>query len=757
MAGLTRRHILVGGAAAAGLVVAWQLIPRSHSDPLAIGKDERGFGAYLKIAKDGSVIVAVPQCEMGQGVTTIIPQIIAQELDADWRSVAVEAAPVSPIYANHVLAREWAGILWPDEIDDVFADDNLIAARYSDDARFMLTAGSTALANYEQPAREAGAAARALLCQAAAARWNIPWEACQTENGFVVHEDKRLRFAELLEEAKSFDVPGPVPVRGGIEGDSAPINASAQLPFPRLDLPGKVDGSINFAGDIRLPDMVYASVRQGPVGNSRLKSINRREADTVTGLLEIVEHERWVATVASNWWAANQALSKLNAVFETRGGLGADSGIENALNAAFDSDDGKRLHVSGDIGPAFARGTSHSARYSIAPAPHATLETSAATARYIDGQLELWLATQSPEMARQSVAGALGLKAADVILYPMMAGGSFDRRLENEIAVQAALLARYMARPVQLVWSRGEEMIHDPVRPPVRAKMAAVTDSAGRINAMSVKIAAPATAQEFAGRLFGHQKPHEALRTASGKYDYAAVSGAVPPYNITNFALDHYPANVGIPTGRYRANADGYSCFFTESFIDELARRAGREPLSYRMQMLSGQARLARCLSGVAVLAGWDGGLDNSGQGIACHSMKVAGRTAHIAIVAAARQGARGIEVERLTAMVDIGRVINRDIALQQIEGGMIFGLASAMGCATGYQGGLTTARRLRDLNLPVLSTTPDIQVELVDSSEDPIDPGEIGVPATAPAIANALFSASGVRLRSLPLIPDGL
>ncbi len=756
---VTRRHFLIGGVAAAGLVVAWQILPRDYPNPLFAAPGESLFGAYLKIATDGSVTVAVPQCEMGQGVTTIIPQIVAEELGADWRSVAVELVPVSPIYANHVLARQWADLLWPESIAGMFGEDTLLADHLSDSAKFMLTADSTTLPNYEQPAREAGAAARSLLCQAAAARWNVAWEECETRGGFVVHAEKRLRFAELLEEAKTFDVPDPVPVRGTFINDRAIID-DALPPYPRLDLPGKVDGSLNFAGDIRLPDMVYAAIRQGPLGDSTLKSVRRSAAKNVTGLLEIVRHERWVAAVATNWWAANTALSNLKATFETRGRMADSKYVETAMDAALSGEEGtggKRLYARGDIDPVFAAGKGFAATYTVAPSPHATIETSTATARFVAGQLELWLATQSPELARQSAARVLAISAANVVLYPVMAGGSFDRRLENEVAVQAALLARHMGRPVQLVWSRGEEMIHDPVRPPVRARLAAVTGSNGLIAALSTKIAAPATAHEFARRLFEYESAHEALKATSGQYDYMAVSGAVPPYTIADFALDHYPVDISIPTGRYRANADGYTCFFTESFIDELAHKANREPLSFRMQMLSGQPRLARCLSGVAIAAGWDGGLDNSGQGIACHSMKVGERSAHIGVIATARQGEQGFAVKRLTALADIGRVINRDIALQQIESGIVFGLATAMGCTTGYEKGVTTVRQLRDLNLPMLSDVPELVVELIDSTEEPVDPGEIGVPAVAPAIANALFSASGLRLRSLPLLSDGL
>lgn len=754
MASLSRRQILVGGTAAVGLVVAWQLLPRAWPDPLDIGPGETGFGAYLKISADGSVTVAVPQCEMGQGVTTVIPQIVARELGADWRSVAVETAPVSAVYANHVLARKWARLIWPNGIDQMFDEDNFVTRRLSDSADYMLTADSTTLANYELPAREAGAAARSLLCQAAAARWNIEWEACQTSGGFVTYENRRVRFADLLEEAKSFDVPDPVPLTPMPGSDPAPVSASEELPWPRLDLPAKVDGSANFAGDIRLPDMVYAALRQGPIGDSTVKSVDRRAARDLTGLIEVVEHERWVAAVASNWWAANRALSLIKATFTTRGRLPANDVMGAALSRALGKDGkGRRLYEAGDIDAAFVRKKGYAAEYSTATAPHATIETSTATARYADGQLELWLATQSPQAARESAALALGLLASDVVLYPMMAGGSFDRRLDNEIAAQAALLARHMQRPVQLVWSRGEEMIHDPVRPPMRARLTAVTDASGRIAALSARIAAPATAQEFARRLFDHDRPDAAMRAVAGRYDFSAIAGAVPPYAIPAVAADHFPVNLDIVTGRWTANADGPNCFFIESFIDELAHRAGREPLSYRMQMLSGQPRLARCLTGVAVRAGWDGGIENSGQGMACHVMD----GACIAVIASARQGEGGLVVERLTAMADIGRIVNRDIALQQIECGLILGLATAMGCATGYAGGLTTARRLRDLNLPVLANTPEIDVLLSDSNEDPVDPGEIGVPAVAPAIANALFSASGIRLRTLPLLSEGL
>ena len=762
MAVLNRRRVLIGGAAGAGLLVAWGLWPRSYQtapgwngDRDAAGSNA-AFNAYLQIAQNGSVIIAVPQCEMGQGVTTVLAQIIAEELGADWRSIAIEPAPPAPVFANRVLMSRWADMIIPAGVDLAPSPDDLLIDRLATRSSFCVTADDTEIANYELPCREAAATARIMLCQAAAARWDVDWRETTAADGFVAFGNERFRFADLLDEALEFDPPDPPELRETLPGNvtSPPIGDAP--PFSRLDLPAKVDGSANFAGDIRLPDMVYAAIRQGPVGDSKLKSVNSAPARKVTGLIDVIKHDRWVACIASNWWAANTALSKLRPVFETRGALAESETIDDALNSAFRSKGG-RMFKRGDVDAAFASGKSYVQRFDIAAAPHATIETSTATARYTDGVLELWIASQAPGDARDLVAKAMGLAKKSVVIYPMMAGGSFDRRLDNEVAVQVALLAKTMRRPVQLIWSRGEEMIQDPVRTPAIVRMAASTDTNGRIIALSSKTACPATAREFGKRLFSGDARHEAMHNARGALDGLAVAGAVPPYGIANWAVDHYPANIGIATGRWRGNAASYGVFANECFVDELAALHQKEPLSYRMQMLGENVRLARCLTRVAALAEWDGGLDNSGQGVACCQWQ----DGYIAVVASVRRdgdvGGSGLRVEKLSAVVDAGRVINHDIALQQIEGGMIFGLAMAMGCATGYSGGLTDARRLRDLALPQMGDTPEIEVEFIDSEEAPAGLGELGVPAVAPAIANALHSATGLRFRQLPLLSGGL
>lgn len=765
MALVTRRNLLIGGAAAAGLLVAWSAWPRSYdADPYVDG-DDAVFNGYLRVARNGTVTVAVPQCEMGQGVTTTFAQIVAVELGADWRTVAILPVPPAPGYRNPVLAAEWAELALPggwsgtrvlrpagSEASPPDETEAWLAGLWQDRADFVLTAGSSDVAAFEAPLREAAAAARVMLCKAAARQWDIAWESCDAANGFVRHEDREIRFADLIETAINESVPDPVPLRQAAAREEAGAFDRDELAFPRLDLPAKVDGTLSFAGDARLPDMVYAALRRGPPGDSTLLKIDRAAAESVTGLIDVVKSERWVATVATNWWAANQALAKLAPVFQTRGVRADDASIAAALAAAWESGEGGRMFRRGDPDTRFAVSSDEAREYRIGAAPHAAIETASATARLIEGRLELWIASQAPEAARKAAADALGVAANKVVLYPMMAGGSFDARLDHEVAAQAALLARQMRRPVQLVWSRGEEMIQDHVRTPAAIRVRGFTRADGGLDALSVQAAMPATMRELGRRLFHGERPDEAMRAVRGQYDALALRGAIPPYAIEHLSIDHFPADIGISTGPYRGNGWGIGCFAVESFIDELAHQAKREPLSYRIQMLSGVPRMAACLQAVGDMAAWEG-LESSGQGIACCAL----HGAHIAVIAEARRAEGGIRVDRLYAAVDAGEIVNRDIAAQQIEGGLIFGTAMALGGATGYERGLATARHLRDLALPYLADAPEIDIRFLASDNEPAGLGEIGVPAVAPAIANALFSATGGRIRTLPLTGRGV
>ena len=728
---VNRRSLLIGGGAGVGLLLAWGLWPRAYQPNLNASPGESIFNAFLKIGNDGRVIVAVPQAEMGQGVYTSLPQILADELGADWRTVSVEPAPINPLYANDFVvagaSRALPGWL---ETPGAWALRE-VAIRNA----IILTGGSSSIRGFEQRYREAGATARALLCKAAGERWDASWKACDTTEGFVTRGEDRLRFGELAEEAAKLSPPADIILRtpgvGGISGQSV----------PRIDLPSKVDGSAAFAADVRMPGLVYASVRQGPFGDTRLLEVDKKAADRIDGVIGIVENPRWVAAVATNWWAADRALDALSPKFRTVGGFPDDASIDTALDQALAGDKGKRFFERGEPDELLGNDVL-SAEYRVPMVPHAPIEPLTATARFAGDRIEVWMPTQAITSSRQAVARAVGMSEEAVTIYPMLIGGGFGRKVANDAAEAAAILAVKMKRPVQLTWSRAEETMHDEFRPPAVGRMKAKLDGNGRVEAWSAAIAAPSTtAAQFAKLMPG-------LPVSPDKPEAAAVEGAVPGYGIPALSVDHHYAAIGVPTGAWRSVAHSYTAFFTECFVDELAEEAGIEPFSFRMQMLGGATRLARCLTTAATLGDWQGGVRGSGQGLAAHSCF----GSHVAMLAELHVNEGSIILDRVIAVVDCGRMIHPDIVRQQIEGGIVWGISGALGNAISVERGLVTARNFSGLGLPILADTPEIVVELIESSEAPGGVGEIAVPPVAPALANALYAATGERSRSLPL-----
>ncbi len=762
---LTRRGLLIGAGATGGLLAAFALVPRRFASPLLAGKDEHVFDSFIRIAKDGTVSVAVPFCEMGQGITTLVAQIIAMELGADWKRVGVEPAPVSPVFADPVLAAHWSP-LWLPLAPSAAADPaGVLSTRHAENGPLMVTADGTALAAFEAPLRAAAAGVRAMLTQAAAAKWGVGWETCDTRDHFVTGAGKRLGFAQVLDDALTYEPPS-LPVLRAEPPHEKPgdVPEGARLRYPRLDLPAKADGSFVFAGDVRLPGMVHAAIAHGPQGDSVLSSYDKQAAARVKGLVGVVKAKRWLAAVATTWFAAEKALKAMDPRFKAAGRVADSAAIEPAMDVALRKGEGTVLFKDGDPTELLHK-PSLSARYDVEPALTAPLETATATARLRDGKLELWIATQAPEAARVAAARAGGVSPASVIVYPMHAGGSFDARLDVRIAAEVAAIAREVGRPVQLTWSRWQESLASFPRTPVSALlMAAMSPDKSQLLGWRTRMALPATAIEAGARLLDGMGAVDALAFAKGKADVLACEGAMPLYTIPERMVDHVPVALSLPTGRQRGNAHLYAAFFTESFIDECAHFARHEPLSFRVGMLGGLPRLVACLQGVARMAMWGGGADASGQGIACHRMDLADgssetgqRSGFIAVVATARQENGAVRVDRLSAYADIGRIVNVDVARQQIEGGLVFGLGQAIGGSTAYARGLPSAGRLSQLGLPLLADCPKVDIAFADSSDQPFDPGELGAVAVAPAIANALFSATGLRFRRLPLISEGL
>jgi len=347
------------------------------------------------------------------------------------------------------------------------------------------------------------------------------------------------------------------------------------------------------------------------------------------------------------------------------------------------------------------------------------------------------------------------------VLYPMPAGGAFDARLEHDHAIEVAQIAKELGKPVCLTWQRREEIINSRPRPPMFILLGAqlAVGGSGAIDALKWRIATPPVTHEFGRRLFGNRTTEAAIRDTNRRGDLMACEGSVPAYELSSVTVRHIPVEINYPVGRVRGNAHQGTCFALESFLDEIAAEKGREPLSYRISMLGSDIRLAACLQRAASMAEWNGGANQSGQGLACHRIGDAQTGGRIACIASAipdpEEG--GVRVSKLSAAVDIGRIINLDIARQQIEGGLLFGLSVALGNALRFRGGLPTTFEYGALGLPKLADCPEIEVDFIPSEAPPFDPGELGAVVAAPAIANALFSATGLRLRRLPLLSDGL
>ena len=704
---LDRRTVLIGGGAGVGLIVAFTLWPRGLKSDLPLPAGERPFGNYIKVARDGRITVAVPQVETGQGVWTALPQIVADELGAAWESMAVEPAPLSAGYANP-LAKEMG---WPEGI--------------------RITACSSSVRAFEEPLRKAAAVARAMLVGAAADRWNVDPNECETADGFVLNRGRTFTFGELAEEAADRIPPRDPPLR--------PDNKQRLIgkPLQRLDGPAKAEGSWRFANDVRLPGMLFAAARAA-APDGKLETFSREAMAGVAGIRHLSATDSWIAVAADTWWAAEQALHAANPRFS---GERSASDPRQIFERALADGDATSWLSRGDYDGATRGSRALAATYYAAPSLHLGLEPLSATARFTSGHLEVWAATQAPDAAQARAEQAAD--GARVSFYPMPVGDLGGRALEADAIPLAIHLARATGRPVQVSFSQSASQNHDHLSGGALARMTALPGAGGITSAWKMRLASGGGFGAALAALSGKKAP-----TEFGRPD---LDGSVPPYSIPNVAVESVVAPIPFEAGYMRGSPQREFAFFTESFIDELARAAGMEPLAFRMSMLGGNGRLARCLQGAARLAQWDGGAPGSTMGIAgCSAFG-----SHIALVANATIGDdQRVKVHRLVAAVDCGRVINSGLVRQQVEAGLIWALAQAVMPAPDWVAGMPRARPLGAMGLPRLSETPQLVVEIIRSSEPPGGVSGLGTTVLAPAVANAVHAGSGKRMRSLPFDP---
>jgi len=692
-----RRSLLIGGGAGVGLIVAFSLWPHHWKSELAPSKDEQAFGSFIKVARDGKVTVAVPQVETGQGTWTALAQIVADELGAAWETVAVEPAPLAKTYANP-LAKEQG---WPKDI--------------------RMTANSTSVRGFEQPLREAAATARAMLVGAAADRWNINPSECDTADGFVINGVRTVTFGELAEEAADRTPPLKAPLRG------AGKSRLAGQPLQRLDGPAKADGSWRFAADVRLPRMLYASARLAPAGG-RLKSFSRDAIAKLPGIRHVAARDDWIAIVADSWWAAERALKAANPIF-----AGDRTAVDpkGLFEAALARGDAQSIFSRGDYAAAVRGSRPLAATYYAAPAQHLGIEPLSATARVVSDGPELWIPSVAPGFGKNDGA----------TLYPMNPGEPAGQAMESVPAPIALELARKLGRPVQVTLSQSATQNHDRVGIGALARLTALPGLGGITAAWAMKVATVDGLGGALARLSGKDVPTE--------FGAQSLDGSAPPYSIPHVSIDAMRADLPFETGYMRGSPNREFAFFTESFIDELAQAAGMEPLAFRMSMLGGNGRLARCLQAAARQAAWDGGAAGSTMGLAGASAF----GSHIGLVASASIGDnQRIKVHRLVAAVDCGRVINPGLVEQQIGAGLIWALAQATMSAPEWVAGMPRARPIGGIALPRLNDAPEVVVQIIPSSDAPGGISGLGCIPLAPAVANAIHAGSGRRLRSLPL-----
>lgn len=741
---------LVGGAFALGV---WGLVrPRDRLSPPDAFRPEDGshrLTAWLRVGADGTITVQVPYQEMGQGITTALPMLVAEEMDADWASVQFENSPIDPVYANATVLGD--GV--PLRPDDHGWPARLMRHgqwRFGQLLGVQATGGSTGLRDAWEPVRLAGATARTMLVHAAAARFGVPAKECTTADGAVHHRPtgRRTGYGELAAIASALPIPRDITPRA---------RADFRLlgkPRPRLDIPAKVDGSAVFSSDVRLPGQLYAAIVQCPVPGGALRSVETGRARARPGVKAVVQlaatsaSAAAVAVVAERFWQAKTAAELLDITWEPGPAAAYASEAERTRQqAALAGAEARVYDEAGEV----EHGLAAPARfldlsYHVPYLAHAAMEPMACTAR-IDagGGCEVWVGSQSPTLVKWYAAKAAGIDSERVRVHTPYLGGGFGRRAEMDVVMQTVAIAREVpGRPVQLLWTREEDMRHDVYRPMASARMRAALDAGGRITAWSARVASQSCTFSFTSRLL----PSAA---STAMKDKTTLEGLFDlPYALQDRKSEHVLMREPVPVGFWRSVGHSHNAFFAECFMDECAQAAGRDPFEFRRDLLSHAPRHKAVLEAAASRAGWGGALpEGRGRGIALaesfHS--IVAQVAEVEV----RDGL--LAVRRIVCVVDCGFAVNPDAVAAQMEGGIVFGLTAALGGAITLKDGRVEQGNFGDYPLLRLADTPEIEVHILESGIEHLGGvGEPGTPPVAPAVCNAIHAATGRRIRSLPI-----
>lgn len=705
--GVSRRALLSGGLAG-GLLFAFHVPVRAANEPVQppdVTDGKFAPNAFIRIDATGHTTLVMPQVEMGQGVYTSITMILAEELDADLKEVTLLAAPPNDkLYGNPVFGLQ-------------------------------VTGNSNSIRAFWKPLRNAGASARAMLVQAAAQQWQVEPASCKTANGEVTHAEsgRKLSYGALALAAGSQTPPKDVPLKD--PKDFALIGTSLK----RFDTPDKVNGKAVYGIDAMLPGMKFATVAACPVFGGKVGKVDDSAARKIPGVRQIIVLDDMVAVVGDHMWAAKKGLDAL--VIDWDEGANArvsSKDIWQHLRAASEKD-GAVAKSTGDIAKGLATGEKLEASFELPFLAHATMEPLSATVHYKPNSCEIWTGTQIASRVQSEAAKAAGLPVEKVIVNNHLLGGGFGRKLEPDMVVSAVRVARQVDGPVKVVWTREEDIQHDYYRPVYRNTIAASL-SDGKIAGWKYKVAGSSIMARWLPPAFQKGIDIDAIDAAADM-----------PYDIPNFHVEYVHAEPpAVPTGFWRGVGPNNNVFAVECFMDELARKAGKDPVEFRRSMLGKKPRLLAALNLAAEKAGWGQPLlARVGRGVSVQSSF----ETFIATVVEAEVDEYGeVKLRRVTSVVDTGIAVNPDTVMAQLEGGLIFGLTAALHGEITIDKGRVQQSNFHDYRMLRINETPKIEVHVVKSGEPPGGIGETGVNAGPPALRNAIYAATGVALRRLPI-----
>jgi isoquinoline 1-oxidoreductase beta subunit len=710
--GLSRRNLLAG-AFAGGFMFAFQLPVRAANEPTQPPDTTEGKfapNAFIRIDTTGKTTLVMPQVEMGQGIYTAIAMILAEELDADYAQITLEHAPPSDkLYGNPIFI-------------------------------IQATGGSTSVRAFWKPLRNAGATARAMLVQAAAEQWQVEPASCTASNGQVMHtaSGRKLSYGELCDAAGKLTPPKDVALK-----DPKDFSVIGK-PLKRFDTPDKVNGKTIYGIDAMIPGMTFATLAQCPVFGGKLAKVDDRAAKKIPGVRQIVVLDDLVAVVGDHMWAAKSGLEALDITWDEGPNAKISSkDIWAHLRTASETD-GVIAKSVGDIAKGLATGERIDASYEMPFLAHATMEPLNCTVHFKGDSCEVWTGTQIMSRVQSEAAKAAGLPIDKVTVNQHMIGGGFGRRLEPDMVVAAVRIAKQVNGPVKVVWTREEDIQHDIYRPVYRDNISA-TLSNGKVVGFKYKIAGSAVIARWLPPAFQKGIDIDAIDSAADQ-----------PYDFPHFQCEYVRVEPpAVPTGFWRGVGPNNNVFAIESFMDELARKAGKDPVVFRRELLGKAPRMLAALNLAAEKANWGQPLPaRVGRGV---SIQPTFDTSIATVVEAEVDSQGEIRLRQVNVAVDTGIAVNTDTIVAQIEGGIVFGLTAALYGDITIEKGRVQQSNFHDYRMLRIDQMPKINVHLIKSGEAPGGIGECGVIGGPPALRNAIYAATGVALRRMPIDRDAI